>query len=135
MAYAYAWALLADLHSLYISGWVGSEGVDFFDRGFEQVREYAARAGTDTPWWSARSPASCADRLRAPALTVSEIGPKGAVVPGSATGDCGSAVGARRSSGKDRCGRRIDRSVDAICRPSSGSRNAEGYGLDSVRSL
>lgn len=42
--YAYAWALLADLHALYISGWVGSEGVDFFDRGFEQVREYAARA-------------------------------------------------------------------------------------------
>ena len=42
--FADAYALLADLHSMYISGWVGSDGVDFSDRGFDQVREYAARA-------------------------------------------------------------------------------------------
>lgn len=42
--YALAYATLADLYSLYISGWVGSSGVDFFDRGFSQVREYAQRA-------------------------------------------------------------------------------------------
>jgi len=42
--FALAYSMLADLYSLYISGWVGSTGVDFFDRGFDQVREYAARA-------------------------------------------------------------------------------------------
>ncbi len=42
--FAQAYAMLADLYSLYISGWVGSSGVSFFDRGFDQVREYAARA-------------------------------------------------------------------------------------------